>query len=971
MKRNLLSIKLAAAGICSVLSLGAIAQISFTNKNTLLHSNTGVLGSNGSARSGNSMAILDMNNDGLDDICKLQDNGEIRIEYQNPGGSFTYQYIGTMNAAGAWAMCAGDVDKNGYKDVITGYGSSLKLMKIGANGSMGVTTLPNSGFFVQNMNFMDVNNDGWLDIFACDDNAYSKLYLNNGSGSFPAEAGNSVINFDVTPGQTIGSSNDDSGNYGSVWTDFDNDGDVDLFIAHCRQSVNSGTDARRINKLFVNNGNNVFTEQAAAYGLASGDQDWTSSFGDINNDGDFDLFLTKHNTTSRIYDNNGSNQFIAGATVAFGSMPMQSVFEDLDNDGYVDIIVSGDNDHRIYRNNGSGVFTDVTPAYFTVSNSNMLSFAIGDLNHDGKIDIYSSYGGTYNNPSNNQDDVYWQNNTNNTNHFITIIPVATISNKDALGVMAKIYGSWGVQSREVRAGESYGTINTGYLHFGLGQSTTIDSLVVTWPSGIRTVIINPAIDNFLNINESTPCALTSASITPSGPTDLCNGQSVTLSANAGTGYTYLWSNGATTESIVVTTPGSYAVTVSESAFCNATSGSVTVTFNANETPTISAAGDTTICEGAAVTLTSSAATAYLWSNGETTQSIQANQAGSYTCTIQGRCQQWTSNTIGVNVLAAPAPTSSDVTIVAPASVNLTATGGDSLRWYDSSTGGTLLASGPSYTTPVVSATTTYYVDATTYYGNFNGNVGLKYNNGATLANQYSGGTTNATLSFTVNTSCTLKKVKVYTDTPGNRLIELRSSTGAVLQSMMVNIPIDTSFITLNFALAPGNYLIGTNTAQNQTLLGTASPRLRRSNTGVVYPYTIGNYVSITGSSQGGTLYYYFYDWEIEAQGSGCTSVRTPVTVFMSPTGISSASQSKSISIAPNPANEYIQVNINTGNVDKMIEVKDMSGRIVFKKWLDKSTITTSINVSEFAEGAYILNVISEKENHIQKFMVTK
>ena len=445
MNKNLLYGKLLPLFVVVVISTQA--QITFTNSNTILHSNTGVVGSNGNL-SGNSVTVVDMNGDGLDDICKLSNTGEVRLELQKSNGTFDYLYCGTMGSTGAWAMCAGDVDRNGWKDVITGYGSSLKLMKIGPTGSMGVTTLPNSAFFVQNMNFMDLDGDGWLDIFACDDNAHAKIYRNNGAGNFYIYGHSTTsltigtgsksltvqTNLGFTAGQTIkigysgqnymtgtvtsyntgtgalvvnvtsvvgsgtyatwsadkdivlntqvstqsvGGDPYDSGNYGSVWTDFDNDGDIDLYIAKCRQAASSGTDPRRRDVLFENLGNGNFVDNGANYGFNSMDQDWTPSFGDINNDGDFDLFLTKHNTTSRLYTNDGIGNFTGGATLTFGNMPMQSLFEDLDNDGFVDLIITGDNDHRIYRNNGNGTFTDVTPAGFTVG-GNALSFAAGD-----------------------------------------------------------------------------------------------------------------------------------------------------------------------------------------------------------------------------------------------------------------------------------------------------------------------------------------------------------------------------------------------------------------------------------------------------------------------------------------------------------------------------------------------------------------------------------------------------------------
>ena len=106
---------------------------------------------------------------------------------------------------------------------------------------------------------VDVNNDGWLDIFGCDDVHISDIWGNDGTGSFTDNDGWIDLATAVP--------SDNSGNYGSVFTDYDCDGDLDLYIAKCRQGVNDPNDPRRINVMYQNDGNNNFTEVADAIGL--------------------------------------------------------------------------------------------------------------------------------------------------------------------------------------------------------------------------------------------------------------------------------------------------------------------------------------------------------------------------------------------------------------------------------------------------------------------------------------------------------------------------------------------------------------------------------------------------------------------------------------------------------------------------------------------------------------------------------
>ncbi len=946
MKNNLYLIALSILGLTFTAGT-ASGQLSFTNANNQLPANT---------RSGCAVTVVDVNNDGLDDIVRLDQGHIINLELQQRDGSFQHHLLTDIGGGSAWAMTMADVDKNGWKDVVADGSNGIRLVKFFENSGVITATntlLINSGFFLQNATFCDMNNDGWIDLFCCDDNDVSKLYVNDGAGNLmPSQ----MVNFAVNPGMFYGNDPYDSGNYGSAWIDFDNDRDLDLYVAHCRQSTSSPTDQRRINRLFVNDGNNNFTEQAANFGIDIGWQTWTSSFGDIDNDGDLDLLLTNHDHVNQIFENDGTGNYTELLNTGISNYnitPIESVMEDFDNDGYVDILIAG-SEWLYFRNNGNKTFTRVTGLF---ANNGMLSYAIGDLNHDGFIDVFTSYGDIYQNPSNTYDDVLYLNNRNS-NNFITFNLEGTLCEKGAIGARVTIYGPWGIQIREVRAGESYGTCNSFQLHFGLGQSTMVDSAVVWFPSGTTTTLPNLSSNQFVTVVEGT-CIVTGNIIT--GSPIICTGQTTTL--NAAAGFTsYNWLDGSTGTSMSVTAAGAYNVLVTDSIGCTNISPNFNVQISPDETPSVAVAGDLVFCEGGSVTLTSSPAAAYTWSNGETTQSITANQTGTYSVTIQGVCGVFTSTTIDVLTLDAPEPVTQGAQGPAPSSLVLTATG-NNLTWYDQQTGGNVVGTGPSYTTPLLNTPTTYWVDATTIYPGAIDYTGMTDHSGT----QYSGNTTNGALQFTVTSECNLVSAKVYTDTPGDRLVELRDGT-TVLQSLLVNVPMGTSRITLNFNLLPGSYSLTTNAGVNNTNFGFNSPRLQRSSSGVTYPYNLPGLVSITGSNQGSSWYYYFYDWEIAAPDYDCVSDRVPALADII-TGIGEHTLADRILVYPNPSGHL--VNISFENIHASgISLFDVAGRTVKNITMNKiNNNKVEVNLLGISAGSYYFRIITDEGTVMKKFTV--
>ena len=908
--------------------------------------------------SGCAVTVVDWNGDGLDDIIHLDQGHDCFVEVQTINQKYQTIHLGDFGG-NAWAMTCADVDHNGYVDVIADGANGIGYLRTDNTGtSATLSWLAGSGFFLQNATFGDFNNDGWIDLFCCDDNAASHLYLNDGTGNLNVST---FVSFAVNPGLLYGGDPADSGNYGSAWIDFDNDGDMDLFVAHCRQASSSTTDERRRDRLFVNDGTNHFTDQGSTYGIEVTNfwQTWTAAFGDIDNDGDLDLMVTNHDHNSQILENDGTGHYsdltpTTGFDISTGSnsiTPIESVMEDFDNDGYVDILITGSN-YRYFHNNGDKTFTRMNNLFDA---SAMESFAIGDLNHDGFIDVYASYATIYTNPT-SVDDIIWTN-TGNSNHFITLNLKGTISNHSAIGAHAFLYSSLGEQVREVRAGESYGTCNSGQLHFGMGAVTAIDSIIVTWPSGGSQTIVAPAVDQFLTIIENN-CVSPPSNLTINGPLYICSGQSLTLEAPAG--YTYNWSNGATTQNISVVQPGEYNVKITAPGNnCVSTSTSVNVP---DETPVIATSNALDFCSGESIDLIGPpGVTAYLWSDGSTSQTITVMQSGTYTLTIQGYCNNWTSAPVTTTMHAPVSPTSNNVTLTAPGSTILSATG-NNISWYDSQTGGNLLGTGNNFATPILTDTTVYYVESADILSAGTASVGMKY-----AANTYStGNTTNAKDIFSVFKNCMLYSVKVYTDTPGDRLIELRDSNNVLLNSKLVNIVPDTQIVNLSFPLTPGvNYTLGTNSATNQASFGFVSPRLKRNGQGVSYPYTIPGTLSITTSNQGSNYFYYFYDWQVDGSTS-CHSIRIPVTVFVTGTSGINEFASHEFKVYPNPANDKLYI-VSSSPMKSLVTLCDQTGRIIQNQNIEGNN--NIIDVSGTAAGIYHLKVKNDKNESIYKVVI--
>lgn len=389
---------------------------------------------------------------------------------------------------------------------------------------------------------------------------------------------------------------------------------------------------------------------------------------------------------------------------------------------------------------------------------------------------------------------------------------------------------------------------------------------------------------------------------------------------------------------------------------------------------ITASGPVEFCSGENVELSVPAiGSSYAWSNGATTSSITVTTSGTYSCEVTTPCGQANADPITVIVNNIPEPTANGAMIQEGQQATLTATGsGGTLRWYDVMTGGTVLGTGTTYTTPALYTNTNYYVE------NYILTPGVLDYTGApehTGNSQYSGSQYNGQVIFDAMGEFTLKSVKVYTNEPGVRIIQLRDNSNNLLLSRSVDVVNGESRIELDFDIMPGTaYILTTDENNNNTLYGDLSPVLQRSNTGVAYPYTLSDVVSLLDSNYGDEYYYYFYDWEVQLPDTECVSTRTEVEVVVEAVANEDITFVNGFSVLPNPSKGQFSIEFAmTGSHETAYGIYDVTGRMVFNKDIGtmSGTYTDRIDVSALSSGVYYLELVADGETMHRKLVISK
>ncbi len=424
------------------------------------------------------LCVADMNGDHKDDIVGVSPNN-LKIHYQGTGGNFSitnFPITGTSEMPG-WSMAAGDYNRDGYNDLILGSGQALSVWKSNSAGTAYTSYSPGDYIFCQRTNFADLNGDGNLDVFSCHDVAPNCYYLNDGAGNL------TFYQSTITPGAfNIGAI---GGNYSTLFTDFDNDGDTDVFISKC-----SGPPC----ELHRNDGNGVYTDISAIAQInVTPIQTWSSAIADYDNDGDMDIIITASSGLHKYFRNNldttnSVEEAFSNITAGSGwdtntSTNIDNVAYDFDNNGFVDVLAGG---NKIMFNNGNSTFSPITYSGISVG-------AIGDLNDDGFLDIMNGATVRYAVP--------------NTNKWIKVALQGIQSNSNGIGARVEIYGAFGKQIRDIRSGEGFKYMSSLNAHFGIGQATAISQIIIRWPSGIVDTYNNPSVNTKIVVVEGATLAV--------------------------------------------------------------------------------------------------------------------------------------------------------------------------------------------------------------------------------------------------------------------------------------------------------------------------------------------------------------------------------------------------------------------------------------------------------------------------------
>jgi hypothetical protein len=491
-----------------LIAFTVLSNCMLTNAQDFTKVTTGSFVSDGGAS--RSVNFIDYDNDGDLDLYVSNGKrfGQRSFLYQNKGGSFTrILNTGPVNDSlpfdgASW----GDMDNDGNIDLcaVTWYDSISVLYKNEGSGNfsfLGSGPIVTDRGFSETCSWGDYDNDGLVDLFITNSrfsNSRNRLYKNLGSGNF-SRIDSGAIFLDVGLLSR-----------GINWVDIDSDRDLDIFVAN-----ESGAS----DYMYKNNGGGYFTKITGIAPTTSGGISWSSSWGDYDNDGDFDLFVTNsENQKNFLFRNDGDFNFtriMSDPIVNENGYYACSGWGDYDNDGDLDMFVTqayGPANvylkNHLYKNmlmeSNSPAFEKVTSGELVNDSGYSYGFAWADWDSDGDLDLFTAK--TYGENENNAAFL----NSGNSNKWLEIRLKGNPTNRSAIGtkvrVKAIIGGNpiWMVRSIEGQAG--YCSQNQD-IHFGLGNASMVDSLMIEWLSGNTEHYTSIGVNQVLTIEEGVPIGI--------------------------------------------------------------------------------------------------------------------------------------------------------------------------------------------------------------------------------------------------------------------------------------------------------------------------------------------------------------------------------------------------------------------------------------------------------------------------------